>query len=82
MFVHSLNLNVKTCHAMHDLGACVGCLSLQYGVQVLRSLGLMADMDIDELENLAQRVEIAKHQVRCPEPPTHYLLCQALLNKN
>jgi len=48
---------------------------------VLRSLGLMADMDIDELENLAQRVEIAKHQVRCPEPPIHYLLCQALLNK-
>lgn len=30
--------------------------------QVLRSLGLMADMDIDELENLAQRVDIAKHQ--------------------
>lgn len=25
--------------------------------------GLMPDMDIDELENLAQRVEIAKHQV-------------------
>ena len=23
----------------------------------------MADMDIDELENLAQRVEVAKHQV-------------------
>lgn len=34
--------------------------------QVLRSLGLMPDMDIDELENLAQRVEIAKHQVGCP----------------
>ena len=33
--------------------------------QVLRSLGLMPDMDIDELENLAQRVEIAKHQVCC-----------------
>ena len=32
-------------------------------LQVLRSLGLMADMDIDELENLAQRVEMAKHQV-------------------
>lgn len=32
-------------------------------VQVLRQLGLMADMDIDELENLAQRVEVAKHQV-------------------
>ena len=24
----------------------------------------MADMDVDELENLAQRVEAAKHQVR------------------
>lgn len=32
-------------------------------MQVLRQLGLMADMDIDELENLAQRVEAARHQV-------------------
>ena len=32
-------------------------------LQVLRSLGLMADLDIDELESLAQRVEMAKHQV-------------------
>ncbi len=66
---------------MHEQGALVGCLSLQNGMQVLRSLGLMADMDIDELENLAQRVEIAKHQVRCPEPPTPCLLCQALNHK-
>ena len=33
-------------------------------MQVLRSLGLMADLDIDEMESLAQRVEMAKHQVR------------------
>lgn len=31
--------------------------------QVLRSLGSMADLDIDELESLAQRVDMAKHQV-------------------
>lgn len=66
---------------MHEQGLCVRCLSLQNGVQVLRSLGLMADMDIDELENLAQRVELAKHQVCRPEPPSHDLLCQALSNK-
>lgn len=30
--------------------------------EVLRKLGLMSDLDIDELENLAQRVEQAKHQ--------------------
>ena len=35
-------------------------------MQVLRQLGLMADMDIDELENLAQSVEVAKHQVCNP----------------
>ena len=34
--------------------------------QVLRSLGLMTDLDIDEMESLAQRVEMAKHQVLCP----------------
>ena len=44
------------CEACH-LPSC--CCS----TQVLRSLGLMPDMEIDELENLAQRVEIAKHQV-------------------
>lgn len=45
---------------MRELAACA--------IQVLRQLGLMSDMDIDELENLAQRVEIVKHQVRSPLP--------------
>ncbi|KAL3145548.1 hypothetical protein ABBQ32_003373 [Trebouxia sp. C0010 RCD-2024] len=46
--------------------------------QVLRQLGLMADMDIDELENLAQRVEAARHQgteedVEMADAPDEYL---------
>ena len=51
------------------MGCCVICpkacceVLAAHAVQVLRQLGLMADMDIDELENLAQRVEAARHQV-------------------